>query len=152
MENEEVKKPVFVRVLNSLFQIADYVILIIVAVGIVYLAGQMIFDAWYDAMFLWTQHTIPHLLSEMMFTLIILELFRQVWRQINKQPFSLNPFLNIGFIASVRGMLLTQMAVSMDDVEWSSGMIQIAVHGGLLLLLVVCYLLYNKNSPKNPIT
>lgn len=147
-EDEEQKKPVFLRVLNSVFRVADYTILIIVAVGIIYLAVQLIFDAWYDALMLWTQHTIPHLLSEMMFTLIIMELFRQVWRQINKHEFSLNPFLYIGFIASIRGLLLTQMAISMDDVEWSAGMIQVGVHGGILLLLVVCHVLYNKNWQK----
>ncbi len=143
MEEDKENKSSFLRALNTVFRIADYTILIIVAVGIIYLAGQLIFDAWYDAMFLWTQHTIPHLLSEMMFTLIIMELFRQVWQQINKHEFSLNPFLYISFIASVRGLLLTQMAVSMGDVEWSAGMIQVAVHGGILLLLVICYVLYN---------
>lgn len=148
MEIEEENKSVFLTTLNAVFRIADYTILITVAVGIIYLAGQMIFDAWYDALMLWTQHTIPHLLSEMMFTLIIMELFRQVWRQINKHDFSLNPFLYIGFIASVRGLLLTQMAVSMDDVEWSAGMIQLAAHGGILLILVICYVLYNKKYGK----
>ncbi|MCC7202239.1 MAG: hypothetical protein IT393_06250 [Nitrospirae bacterium] len=148
MELEDNNRSVFLKTLNAVFRIADYTILITVAVGIIYLAGQMIFDAWYDALMLWTQHTIPHLLSEMMFTLIIMELFRQVWRQINKHDFSLNPFLYIGFIASVRGLLLTQMAVSMDDVEWSAGMIQLAAHGGILLILVICYVLYNKKYGK----
>src|SRR3990170_4765910 len=143
MVEGEHNKPAFLRILNYVFSIADNVILIIVAVGLIYLAGQLIYDAMYDALMLWTSHTIPHLLSEMMFTLIIMELFRQVWRQINKHEFSLNPFLYIGSIASIRGLLLTQMAVSMDDVEWSAGMIQVGVHGGILLLLVVCYVLYN---------
>src|SRR4030066_886534 len=131
MEEGEQNKPAFLRILNYVFSIADNVILIIVAVGLIYVAGQLIYDAMYDALMLWTSHTIPHLLSEMMFTLIIMELFRQVWRQINKHEFSLNPFLYIGFIASIRGLLLTQMAVSMDDVEWSAGMIQVGVHGGI---------------------
>src|SRR4030066_1880708 len=131
MEEGEQNKSVYLRILNYIFSIADYTILIIIAVGIIYIAGQLIFDAMYDALLLWTSHTIPHLLSEMMFALIIMELFRQVWRQINKHEFSLNPFLYIGFIASIRGLLLTQMAVSMDDVEWSAGMIQVGVHGGI---------------------
>lgn len=144
MEDKGQNSSAFLKTLNSVFRTADYAILIIVALGIIYLAGQLLFDAIYDAIFLWTQHTIPHLLSEMMFALIIMELFRQVWRQINKHEFSLNPFLYIGFIASIRGLLLTQMAVSMDDVEWDDGMVQISVHGGILLILVACYVLYNK--------
>jgi len=148
MKDEEQTKSVFLKTLNSIFSITDNAILIFVAFGIVYLAGQLLFDAVYDAIVLWTQHTIPHLLSELMFVLIMMELFRQVWRQINKEAFSLNPFLYIGFIASIRGLLLTQMAISMDDVEWIQGTIQISVHAGILLLLVVCHLLYNKNYQK----
>lgn len=148
MEDGEKEKSAFLKTLNYIFGFADHAILIIIAVGIIYLAGQLLFDAVYDAIFLYTQHTIPHLLSEMMYALIIMELFRQVWRQLNKHEFSLNPFLYIGFIASIRGILLTQMAVSMDDLEWSQGMIRISVNGGMLLLLVVCHLLYNKGHRK----
>jgi len=148
MEEGEKKKSAFLNSLNYIFNIADHAILIIIAVGIVYLAAQLIFDAYYDALLLWTSHTIPHLLSEMMFALIIMELFRQVWRQINKLEFSLNPYLYIGFIASVRGLLLTQMAVSMDDILWDQGTIQMVVHGFILLILVVCYVLYNKSYLK----
>lgn len=149
MKDGEQSKSVYLKTINSIFMIADNIILVVVAVGIVYLAVQLIHDAVYDAIVLWTQHTIPHLLSEMMFALIMMELFRQVWRQINKEAFSLNPFLYIGFIASIRGLLLTQMAISMDDIEWTQGTIQIAVHAGILLLLVICHLLYNKNYQKN---
>ncbi len=142
------KKNSFLDILNLIFTVADHAILIIVAMGIIYLAAQLLFDAFYDAVFLWTKHTIPHLLSELMFTLIIMELFRQVHRQINKHKFSLNPFLYIGFIASIRGLLLTQMSVSMGDTEWSRGMIQISIHAGVLLIFVVCYILYNKSASR----
>ena len=151
MEEGEQNKPAFLRILNYVFSIADNVILIIVAVGLIYVAGQLIYDAMYDALMLWTSHTIPHLLSEMMFTLIIMELFRQVWRQINKHKVSLNPFLCIGFIARIRGLLLTQMSLSMGDIQWEHGTIQMAIQGVLLLILVVCYVLYNKNHLKKVI-
>ena len=124
MDDKKHSGSVFLKRLNAIFRVADYGILIIVAIGLLYLAGQLIFDAMYDALLLWTSHTIPHLLSEMMFALIIMELFRQVWRQINKHEFSLNPFLYIGFIASIRGLLLTQMATAMGDVQWDHGTIQ----------------------------
>src|SRR3990172_10331514 len=145
MEEGKQEKSAFLKIFNYVFSIADNIILTIVAFGILYLAAQLIFDAMYEALFLWTSHSIPHLLSEMMFALIIMELFRQVWRQINKHEFSLNPFLYIGFIASIRGLLLTQMATSMGDVQWDHGTIQMVVHGIILLILVVCYVLYNKS-------
>jgi uncharacterized membrane protein (DUF373 family) len=144
MEDKKHGGSVFLKRLNTFFSVADYAILIIVAVGLIYLAGQLIFDAMYDAVFLWTQHTVPHLLSEMLFALIIMELFKQVRGLINRHKFSLNPFFYIGFIASVRGLLLTQMSSTMGDVEVYQGMLQMGVYGGLILIMIVCYVLYNK--------
>jgi uncharacterized membrane protein (DUF373 family) len=144
MEEKKHSGSLFLKRLNSVFRVADYAILIIVAIGLIYLAGQLIFDAMYDAVFLWTQHTVPHLLSEMLFALIIMELFKQVRGLINQHKFSLNPFFYIGFIASVRGLLLTQMASTMGDVEVNQGMLQMGVYGGLILIMIVCYVLYNK--------
>lgn len=136
----------FLKRLNMVFRVADYVILILVAVGLIYLAGQLIFDAMYDAIFLWTQHTVPHLLSEMLFALIIMELFKQVRNLINQHKFTLNPFFYIGFIASVRGLLLAQMSSTMGDVEFNQGMIQMGVYGGLILVMIAGYVLYNKHA------
>jgi uncharacterized membrane protein (DUF373 family) len=144
MDEKKHSGSLFLKRLNSVFRVADYAILIIVAIGLIYLAGQLIFDAMYDAVFLWTQHTVPHLLSEMLFALILMELFKQVRGLINQHKFSLNPFFYIGFIASVRGLLLTQMASTMGDVEINQGMLQMGVYGGLILVMIVCYVLYNK--------
>lgn len=146
MDDKKHSGSVFLKRLNAVFKVADYSILIIVAIGLLYLAGQLIFDAMYDAIFLWTQHTVPHLLSEMLFALIIMELFKQVRGLINQHKFSLNPFFFIGFIASVRGLLLTQISSTMGDVEVYQGMFQMGVYGGLILIMIVCYVLYNKHA------
>ena len=141
---EEENQHIAIRYLNAVLSFTDRLILIAVAIGIVGIAAALLTDATYDGIFFWSTHTIPHLLSEFLFVLIIMELFRQVLRQINRKPFSLNPFLFIGFIASVRGMLLTQMSVSMGDIEWKNGIIEIVVHAGVLLVLVFCYRIYGK--------
>jgi uncharacterized membrane protein (DUF373 family) len=130
--------------LTRALNVVDTVILILVAFGIVGIAGSLLYEALTDALFFWSSHSIPHIISELMFTLIIMELFRQVLRQINKKPFSLNPFLFIGFIASIRGILLTQMSLSLGDLEWKEGITQVGVHVTVLLILVVCYSIYAK--------
>ena len=79
-----------------------------------------------------------------MFVLIIMELFRQVFRQITRQGFTLNPFIFIGFIAAVRGMLLMQMKLAMGEAEFREGIYMIALHALVLLILVVCYYIYNR--------
>jgi uncharacterized membrane protein (DUF373 family) len=110
-----------ISLLTRILNVVDTVILVLVAFGIIGIAGSLLYEAITDALFFWSSHSIPHIISELMFTLIIMELFRQVLRQINKKPFSLNPFLFIGFIASIRGILLTQMSLSLGDVEWREG-------------------------------
>lgn len=133
-----------INYLTRFLNVVDTVILVLVAFGLIGIAASLLYEAISDALFFWSSHTIPHIISELMFTLIIMELFRQVLRQINKKPFSLNPFLFIGFIASVRGLLLSQMSLSMGDIEWREGIIQILVHITVLLILVVCYMIYAK--------
>ncbi len=128
-----------VTILTRIAAVAEKIVLFFVALAIIYVAVMLILDSLYDAIFLWSSHTIPHLLSEMLFTLIIMELFRQVLRRFNNQPFCLNPYLFIGFIATVRGILLTQMSMAMDEVEWERGITEIIVYAGVLLLLVASY-------------
>ena len=130
--------------LTRFLNVVDTIILVLVAFGIIGIAGSLLYEALTDALFFWSSHSIPHIISELMFTLIIMELFRQVLRQINKKPFNLNPFLFIGFIASIRGLLLTQMSLSMGDIEWKEGIVQVVVHVAVLLTLVVCYMIYAK--------
>lgn len=142
MENED--QNLFLRVLNNVLTILDHIVLIVVAFGIIGIACALLFDAVYDGVFFWSSHTIPHLISEMMFVLIIMELFRQVHRQINKQEFSLNPFLYIGCIASIRGLLLSGMGISMGEIEWEHGIVQLAVYSAIVLVLVACFFIYNK--------
>jgi len=79
-----------------------------------------------------------------MFILIILELFRQVIRQINHEPFSLNPFIFIGVIASVRGIIIMQMRLALGETELMMGVATILAHGIIVLILFCCYYLYTK--------
>jgi uncharacterized membrane protein (DUF373 family) len=144
-ESEEKKHTGIMRYVNGGFVIIDDIILIAVAIGIISVAIMLLIEGATD-IFYFSAHTIPHIVSDMMFVLIIMELFRQVMRQIVRHTFSLNPFLYIGIIASIRGILLTQMSLSMGEVEWQEGIAQLVVHGALVLILIVSHLIYNKSN------
>jgi uncharacterized membrane protein (DUF373 family) len=73
-----------------------------------------------------------------------MELFRQVMRQFNRHPFSLSPFIYIGFIASIRGILLAQMGLAMGELEWKEGITRLSVHAVIVLILAIAYLIYVK--------
>ena len=118
-------------------------ILVSVALGTISLAIIMLIDLLVDYVNK-EGHSIPHFVSELMFILIILELFRQVIRQINHEPFSLNPFIFIGVIASVRGIIIMQMRLALGETELMMGVATILAHGIIVLILFCCYYLYTK--------
>ena len=118
------KKTRAVKFVNLAIEIGDDVILGIVALGTVGLALVLLIDVTLDFA-REAQHNYPYLLSQLMFVLIIMELFRQVLRQINHEPFSLNPFLTIAVIASVRGLLIIQMKIGTGEFDWNVGAIGI---------------------------
>lgn len=144
---QEQRRSVVIPYVNKFLAVVDDVILIWVAIGIIAVAALLMLEAITDFVF-YTQHSISHIISDLMFVLIIMELFRQVMRQINRHSFSLNPFIFIGVIASIRGMLLTQMKLGMGESDWEGGVLQLGVHAGIVLILVFSLYIYSKGKPK----
>jgi uncharacterized membrane protein (DUF373 family) len=151
-EKTDAKKGAVLDFINKVLIIVDDVILILVAIGIIIVAGLLMMEALTDFIH-FTAHSISHIVSDLMFVLIIMELFRQVMRQINRQSFSLNPFLYIGVIASIRGLLLTQMKITMGESEWKVGAIQLGLHAVIVLILVIGLYFYagcrRKDAPRD---
>src|SRR3990167_169256 len=144
---ESAKESYFISRINHWLVYLDDIILIMVAIGIIGVAILLAVEAVTDFIF-YTAHSISHIISDLMFVLIIMELFRQVLRQLNRHIFTLNPFLYIGVIASIRGLLLTQMKIGMGEAEWESGVIQLVVHSVIVLILVICLFFYTRCKVK----
>lgn len=135
------------KFLNSALDFVDDVILVLAAIGIMAVAGLLMYEAVSDFIY-FTEHSISHIISDLMFVLIIMELFRQVMRQLNRHTFTLNPFIYIGVIASIRGLLLTQMKLGLGEAEWRSGVVQMLIHAGVVIVLIVSLFFYSKCKPK----
>lgn len=153
MENTEIpyppgepRKNPAIALINKILVAFDDIILFIVAVGIVGVAVLLIYEGLTDFIFYTQQHSISHIISDLMFVLIIMELLRQVIRQINRHAFSLNPFIYIGVIASVRGILLNQMKLGMGEGEWTQGVILLGVHASIVLILIIGLYVYSKRK------
>lgn len=144
---EEYGRSPVIRTLNRVLTVIDDAILVLVACGIIAVAWFLMMEAITDFI-LYTQHSISHIISDLMFVLIVMELFRQVLRQLNRHTFSLNPFIFIGVIASIRGILLTQMKIGMGEAEWESGVIILAVHAAIILVLITSLYIYSKGRPE----
>ncbi|HKZ46284.1 MAG TPA: phosphate-starvation-inducible PsiE family protein [Thermodesulfobacteriota bacterium] len=125
----------------------DDIILLIVAVGIISVAVLLLIETTPHFIY-FTQYSFSHIIGDLMFVLIIMELFRQVLRQLTHQVFSLSPFFFIGIIASIRGILLVQMKLAMGETEWWGGVIQLGVDAIIVLILIVSYYFYSKVEEK----
>lgn len=147
-DESERRRSLVIPYINKFLAIIDDVILIWVAIGIIGVAALLMLEAATDFIF-YNEHSISHIISDLMFVLIIMELFRQVMRQINKHAFSLNPFIFIGVIASIRGILLTQMKLGMGEAEWQSSVLQLGVHALIVLILVTSLFVYAKIRGKD---
>ena len=141
------KVSVIQYIINVLTHLDD-IILLLVAFGIIGVAVLLAIEAASDFVY-YTEHSILHIISDLMFVLIIMELFRQVLRQLTRHVFSLNPFFFIGVIASIRGILLMQMKLAMGEPEWRRGVAQLAVYAVIVLILVICYYFYSKVEVKS---
>lgn len=142
MEGETKQHPV-AKFFDRLFVIVDDAILVAVAIGVMAVAVILLVEAGTD-IYYFSAHSIAHIISDMMFVLIIMELVRQVVRQVKRHEFNLNPFIFIGVIASIRGLLLTQMRIGMGEVEWNEGILLLIANSFIVLILVICYLIYAK--------
>jgi uncharacterized membrane protein (DUF373 family) len=131
--------------INTILVFVDDMILVLVAIGIIAVAALLMAEGISDFIH-FTEHSISHIISDLMFVLIIMELFRQVMRQINRHEFTLNPFLYIGVIASIRGLLLTQMRLGMGEAEWRESIYQLGLHAAIVLVLVASLYLYRRQS------
>lgn len=128
---------------SKMLDLLDNLIMGAVALGTVAIAVALLFDLALDVI-KQEKHTFTHLLGELLFVLIVMELFRQVVRQINRQPFSLQPFMTIGVIVCVRAILLIQMKLGTGEIEWVAGSLVIGVSALTVLLLTASSYLYHK--------
>lgn len=135
------------RYRNFFFIVVDDIILFFVAIGILAAAIVLLVEAASDILLI-SSHSIAHIISDLMFVLIIVELFRQVVRQINRQPFSMTPFLFIGVVASIRGLLLAQLKLAMGEVEWVEGMGRSVLYAVIVLILIISHVAYYRGSKR----
>jgi uncharacterized membrane protein (DUF373 family) len=131
----------FIRLTNAI----DDLVLILVALGTLALVFALVYDLILDFVYQ-EPHGPAYLVNELMLVLIVMELFRQVMRQLKHEPFSLDPFLAIGVIASVRGLLIVQMKVGLGDLDWDHGIAAMMAFAITILLLIAAAYLYRKRT------
>ena len=131
--------------LNKGADLTYTLVLAVIALGTLTLAIQLSLDIWLDFIH-GEDNGLAYTISELMYPLIVIELFRQIIRQIRNEPFSLKPFISICVIVSVRSMIVTQIKLSDDEVNVQTGYLTILALALVILLLVASYYLCHKSE------
>ena len=136
------------RFLGQWLEYIDDIILVLVALGIMTLAIILLVESVSD-FYYFESHSIPHIISELMFVLILMELFRQVVRQLKRHSFSLSPFFFIGVIASIRGILLVQMRLAIGGGDVWTELLQIGIYAVVVFIMAISYYFSSKVDKKS---
>ncbi len=130
------------------FGYLDDIMLLLVAIGIIALAGILLAEAFSD-FYYFSTHSIPHIISELLIVLILMELLRQVLRQLQRHTFSLYPFFFIGVIAGIRGVLVIMMKLALGEADGWQTLVQIGVYAFVVLIMTTSYYICSKTEHKS---
>ncbi len=91
------------------------------------------------------------LLNDLLLVVILLELFRTILNFLKTRAITLEPFLQVGIIASLRKVLTLSAEIVLSGENGSTSFTQylldVGVHGGVVVALVFALYLYRTSQP-----
>ena len=161
MEQHETR---LVRVSNAAFESVEHIVYAILGVLLsvaAFLAlGGAAVVLWH-ALGDWTgTGTVLSIIDRLLFVLLLIEILHTIRASIRTGGLTCEPFIIIGLIASIRRVLVITLQTSEATKagDWTStnqamvheSMIELAVLGGLILILVVSLALLRRSGGEEP--
>ncbi|HEY5648646.1 MAG TPA: phosphate-starvation-inducible PsiE family protein [Nitrospiria bacterium] len=95
-------------------------------------------------------HAVLGLMDQLLLVVILLELFRTIINFLKRRIISLEPFLHVGIIASIRRLLSIGAEMTIAETipaeQFSQFMVDAGVHGGLIVVMVLALYLYRPQA------
>jgi len=83
--------------------------------------------------------------------MILMELLWSIIIYLKRQEFSLNPYIFMGIISSIRGILVVEARLSLSHgPEIKEYLTELGVNSGVILALVGAYYFVNKQKAQKP--
>ncbi|MEK9149405.1 MAG: phosphate-starvation-inducible PsiE family protein [Candidatus Desantisbacteria bacterium] len=102
----ESKKIVISRI-SKIFVLIDDIVHIIVALLLVGAAFLLLYEAGLSLKEV-NKEAAFQMISDLLFVLVIMEFLWSIIRYLKRLPFSIKPFLYVGIISSIRGMVVVE--------------------------------------------
>ncbi|MBN2808973.1 MAG: hypothetical protein JXR80_05725 [Deltaproteobacteria bacterium] len=134
---------IFCRITRQLFNL-DEIVHILVALLLVFIALCMLgHTATYFAR-LDDVHSLLKAVNMVLLVLIVMELLWPVLSFLKKEPFTLNPFIYVCIISSIRRILIVEAEMSIGHYDHKAYAMEIGISVGTILIMTIVHYIYNK--------
>jgi len=125
--------------IRKIFLLIDDIIHIIIALLLVFAAFIFLYQGFIKAFCIETT-SILEMIGDLLFVLLIMELLWDVLRYLKRKAFTIKPFIFVGIIASIRGMVLVEAKMSLGilETELVLQLAKIGVFAIIIFILVLC--------------
>ncbi|HDS15957.1 MAG TPA: hypothetical protein ENN66_05000 [Proteobacteria bacterium] len=133
----------FCRIIRQLFNL-DELVHIFVALTLVIIALCMLgHAATYFARFN-DVHSLLKAVNMVLLVLIVMELLWPVLSFLKKDPFTLNPFIYVCIISSIRRILIVEAEMSLGHYDHKAYALEIGISVGTIFVMTIVHYIYNK--------
>src|SRR3989338_7498080 len=133
--------------LTDWLRVLSDVIHIMIAVSLLISAGFLLINAFIKLKSV-DGSSVSHLLNEILFVLIVMEIFITVITYLREHRVPFQPFLVVGIIASIKKILTVEAHLSVEEAIagelFTRNMIDLGVNTGIVFILVFSFYLLAK--------
>ncbi len=133
----------FCRIIRQLFNL-DELVHILVALTLVVIALCMLGHTATYFMELNDVHSLLKAVNMVLLVLIVMELLWPVLSFLRKEPFTLNPFIYVCIISSIRRILIVEAEMSIGHYDHKAYALEIGISVGTIFVMTIVHYIYNK--------
>ncbi|MBN2706974.1 MAG: hypothetical protein JXR89_11100 [Deltaproteobacteria bacterium] len=133
----------FCRVIRQLFHL-DELVHILVALTLVIIALLLLGHTASYFLYFRDVHGLLKAVNMVLLVLIVMELLWPVLSFLKKDPFTLNPFIYVCIISSIRRILIVEAEMSIGHYDHHAYVLEIGLSVGTILVMTIVHYIYNK--------
>lgn len=131
------------RIIRGLFRI-DELLHILVAVALIVISVCLLGHAVVQFVAHPAIHGLLRAVNVVLMVLIVLELLWPVLTFLKRDPFSLNPFIYVCIMSSIRRILLVEAEMSIGRYDHHAYLLEVGVSVGTIFVMILVHYIYNK--------
>ncbi len=91
-----------------------------------------------------TIHSLLNTVNMVLLVLIVMEILWPVLAVLKKEPFTLNPFIYVCIISSIRRILIVEAEMSIGNYDHRAYAMEMGISVGTILIMIIVHYIYNR--------